>query len=68
MTIIIMMMMVMTIMMTMMKIIMCFLHSKGPQTHLAPGGVRGGAINYDDYDNDDDDDDNNDDYAKFSQV
>ena len=54
----------MMMMMITMMIIMCFLHPKGPQTGLAPGG----PINYDvddeidDYDdqNDEDDDDNDD--------
>ena len=34
-----MMMMIMMIMMMKMMIIMCFLHPKGPQTGLAPGGA-----------------------------
>ena len=34
-----MMMMIMMIMMMTMMIIMCFLHPKGPQTWLAPGGT-----------------------------
>ena len=42
-----------------MVIMTCFLPSKGPQTHLAPGR---GQKNYDDdHDNDDNDDDKNDD-------
>ena len=67
-----MMMMMMLLLMTM-KIMRCFLHPKGSQTHRHQG--EGGRVincdddeeDNDDDDNDDDDDDNIDDDAKFSQ-
>ena len=39
MVIIMMMMMIMMIMMMTMMIIICFLHPKGPETGMAPGGA-----------------------------